>query len=108
MVPLTWLGFKAIQFTVGSLYLVCTFLFIVIAPSGAGIKPAGGGGIGAFNLLGGGGGHGGGGGRIGAGGGGGGITDGEGGGGKGRSLDRCGEDDEFVLSWRRSANPETK
>lgn len=76
MVPLTWLGFKAIQFTVGNLYFVWTFLLIVIAPSGACINPAGGGGTGAPGILpGGGGGQGGGGGAAGAtGGGGGGAT----------------------------------
>lgn len=57
---------------VGNLYLVWTFLLMVIAPSGAGIKPgAGGGGTGPLvGFAGGGGGHGGGGGAAGAGGGG--------------------------------------
>lgn len=50
--------------------MVCTFLLIVMAPSGACIKPAGGGGMGALGILaGGGGGQGGGGGATGAGGG---------------------------------------
>lgn len=72
IVPRTWFGFKAIQFTVGNLYLVCTFLLMVIAPSGACMKPAGGGGITAEDTLaGGGGGQGGGGGMRGTGGGGG-------------------------------------
>lgn len=59
--------------------MVCTFLLIVIAPSGACINPAGGGGIGAVTEipidggLGGGGGQGGGGGAAG-------ITGGHGGG----------------------------
>lgn len=68
----TWLGFKAIQLIVGNLYLVCTFLLMVIAPSGACMKPgAGGGGTGPLvGFAGGGGGQGGGGGAAGAGGGG--------------------------------------
>lgn len=48
---LTWLGLRAIQFKVGSLYLVGTFLLMVMAPSGAGMKPATGGG-GGWNDMG--------------------------------------------------------
>lgn len=66
----TWFGFNGIQLSVGSLYFVTCLRLIVIAPSGAGMKPGiGGGGIDAFDdfigggggiFIGGGGGHGGG------------------------------------------------
>jgi hypothetical protein len=86
------LGLSAIQFSVGSLYFVCTFLFIVIAPSGACIIPAGGGGAGTGGPRdedkGGGGGQGGGGGGDDAG-----EVVGISGGGGGMGID-----DGFVLS----------
>lgn len=71
-VPRTWVGLRATQLRVGSLYLVCTLRLIVIAPVGACIMPgAGGGGMGAmganvWRLWPGGGGQGGGGGGAGA------------------------------------------
>lgn len=76
----------------GSLYLVCTFLLLVIAPSGACIIPAGGGGAGTSIPCdedeGGGGGQGGGGGGAGTG-----TVEGNNGGGGGMGID-----DGFVLS----------
>lgn len=39
----TWCGFSGIQLRVGSLYLVTCLRLMVIAPSGAGAKPSGGG-----------------------------------------------------------------
>jgi hypothetical protein len=44
IVPRTWLGFNAIQLSVGNLYFVCTFRLMVVAPSICGIPIGGGGG----------------------------------------------------------------